>query len=262
MSSIAIAVIGFFVWGHHMFPNGQSGPVNTIFSALTMLVAIPSAVKVWNWLATMYKGSIVLQTPMCYALGFFFLFAIGGLTGLFAGHPGHELPRPRHLLRRGPFPLRDVRRRAVHVHRRPALLVAEDHRPDVQRDRWASLCCLLEFVGLQPHVLPAVRHGHARHAAARYATYHARVPAVSRDVEHRGVPPDGVAFLLMWRRTCCTRSSAASGPRPTPGAARRWNGPAPRRRRTTTFPDPPHVGEPYDHEGLVWNETIGGYETR
>src|SRR5208337_4139382 len=82
MSSIAIALIGFFVWGHHMFPNGQSGPANTIFSALTVLVAIPSAIKVFNWLATLYKGSIVLKTPMLYALGFFFMFSIGGLTGL------------------------------------------------------------------------------------------------------------------------------------------------------------------------------------
>ena len=82
MSSIAIALIGFLVWGHHMFPNGQSGPANVIFSGLTMLVAIPSAVKTWNWLATLYKGSISLQTPMLYALGFFFMFSIGGLTGL------------------------------------------------------------------------------------------------------------------------------------------------------------------------------------
>ena len=52
MSSIAIALIGFFVWGHHMFPNGQSGPANTVFSAMTVLVAIPSAIKVFNWLAT------------------------------------------------------------------------------------------------------------------------------------------------------------------------------------------------------------------
>ena len=91
MSSIAIAVIGFLVWGHHMFPNGQSGPMNTIFSGLTMLVAIPSGVKMWNWLATMYKGSIVLKTPMCYALCFFFLFAIGGLTGLFLATLAIEL---------------------------------------------------------------------------------------------------------------------------------------------------------------------------
>ena len=142
MSSIAIAVIGFLVWGHHMFPNGQSGPLNTIFSGLTMLVAIPSGVKMWNWLATMYKGSIVLKTPMCYALCFFFLFAIGGLTGLFLATLAINFHAPRHLLRRRPLPLRDDRRGAVHVHRRHPLLVAQDHRPDVQRDD-------------RPHVLPA-----------------------------------------------------------------------------------------------------------
>ncbi len=85
LSSIAIAIIGFLVWGHHMFPNGQSTMLATIFSFLTMAVAIPSAIKVWNWLATMYRGSIDLKTPMCYAMGFLFLFAIGGLTGVFLG---------------------------------------------------------------------------------------------------------------------------------------------------------------------------------
>ncbi len=81
-SSIAIAVFSFFVWGHHMFTSGQSGLVNTLFSALTFSVSIPSAIKVFNWLATMYKGAIDLQAPMVYALAFIFLFAIGGLTGL------------------------------------------------------------------------------------------------------------------------------------------------------------------------------------
>jgi len=84
-SSIAIAIFGFLVWGHHMFVSGQSGLANTIFSLLTFSVSIPSAIKVFNWLATMYKGSIRLQTPMIYALAFIFLFAIGGLTGLFLG---------------------------------------------------------------------------------------------------------------------------------------------------------------------------------
>lgn len=84
-SSIAIAVFGFLVWGHHMFASGQSGLLNAIFSALTFTVSIPSAIKVFNWLATMYKGSISLATPMCYALMFIFLFGIGGLTGLFLG---------------------------------------------------------------------------------------------------------------------------------------------------------------------------------
>jgi cytochrome c oxidase subunit 1 len=84
-SSIAIALLSFLVWGHHMFTSGQSGLMNMIFSALTFSVAIPSAVKVFNWLATMYKGSIRLAAPMLYALSFLFLFAIGGLTGLFLG---------------------------------------------------------------------------------------------------------------------------------------------------------------------------------
>lgn len=84
-SSIAIAVISFLVWGHHMFVSGMSYLAAAVFSALTFAVAIPSAVKVFNWTATMYKGSISLATPMCYALGFLFLFAIGGLTGLFLG---------------------------------------------------------------------------------------------------------------------------------------------------------------------------------
>lgn len=84
-SSVGLALLGFLVWGHHMFTSGQSPATTVIFSALTFSVAIPSAVKVFNWLATMYKGSISLATPMCYALSFLFLFSIGGLTGLFLG---------------------------------------------------------------------------------------------------------------------------------------------------------------------------------
>lgn len=84
-SSIAIAVISFLVWGHHMFASGQSPLVNMIFSALTFLVAIPSGIKIFNWIATLYQGSISLATPMLYALSFLFLFSIGGLTGVFLG---------------------------------------------------------------------------------------------------------------------------------------------------------------------------------
>jgi cytochrome c oxidase subunit 1 len=82
-SSIAIAVLGFMVWGHHMFVTGQSMYASLVFSLLSMLVAVPSAVKVFNWTATMYKASISFQTPMLYAFGFIGLFTIGGLTGLF-----------------------------------------------------------------------------------------------------------------------------------------------------------------------------------
>ena len=82
-SSLAIAVIGFLVWGHHMFVTGQSVYAGLIFSALSFLVAIPSAIKVFNWTATLYKGSISHQAPMLYAIGFIGLFTMGGLTGLF-----------------------------------------------------------------------------------------------------------------------------------------------------------------------------------
>jgi cytochrome c oxidase subunit 1 len=82
-SSVAIAVLGFLVWGHHMFTSGQSIYAGMVFSILSFLVAIPSAIKVFNWTATLYKGSVSYQAPMLYALGFIGLFTIGGLTGLF-----------------------------------------------------------------------------------------------------------------------------------------------------------------------------------
>ncbi len=81
-SSVAIAIFGFIVWGHHMFTSGQSQMLNVIFSLLTMTVAVPSAIKVFNWLTTMYRGSIRLDIPMLYAMGFIWMFAVGGLTGL------------------------------------------------------------------------------------------------------------------------------------------------------------------------------------
>jgi cytochrome c oxidase subunit I len=81
-SSIAIAVFGFLVWGHHMFVAGQSAYAALIFSVVSYLVAVPSAIKVFNWTATLYRGSVSWQTPMLYAIGFLGLFTIGGLTGL------------------------------------------------------------------------------------------------------------------------------------------------------------------------------------
>jgi len=85
LSSVAIAVIGFFVWGHHMFTSGQSQFAGVLFSFLTFAVAVPTAIKVFSWVATLYKGSISFNTPMIYALAFIVLFTIGGLTGVFLG---------------------------------------------------------------------------------------------------------------------------------------------------------------------------------
>jgi cytochrome c oxidase subunit 1 len=85
MSSMAIAVVGYLVWGHHMFTAGMSDTARWVFSLLTFFVAVPTGVKIFNWLATLYRGSIELRAPLAYALGWIFLFSIGGLTGLANG---------------------------------------------------------------------------------------------------------------------------------------------------------------------------------
>lgn len=84
-SSLSIALIGYFVWAHHMFSSGMSNTSRAVFSLLTFLVAVPSGVKVFNWVATLYKGSIELRAPLIYVMMFIFLFSIGGLTGLVLG---------------------------------------------------------------------------------------------------------------------------------------------------------------------------------
>jgi len=85
LSSLAIAFIGFLVWGHHMFTSGQSAVATTVFSFLTFLVGIPTGIKIFNWIATLYKGSIKMDTPMIYVFIFLFLFSIGGFTGIMLG---------------------------------------------------------------------------------------------------------------------------------------------------------------------------------
>ncbi len=90
-SSVAIAVFGFLVWEHHMFIMGVSQYSALVFSLLTMLVAVPSAIKIFNWSMTLYKGSITFETPMLYAFGFIGLFTIGGLTGIFLATLGTDI---------------------------------------------------------------------------------------------------------------------------------------------------------------------------
>lgn len=84
-SSLAIAAFGSIVWAHHMFTSGMGETANVVFSLFTFIVAVPSAIKVFNWTATLYRGSIELAPPMLYALTFIFLFCVGGLTGIMQG---------------------------------------------------------------------------------------------------------------------------------------------------------------------------------
>ncbi len=85
LSALGIAIVGYAVWGHHMFTSGMSDTARVIFSFLTFLVAVPSGVKVFNWITTLYKGSISMDAPLLFACSFIFLFSIGGLTGLIIG---------------------------------------------------------------------------------------------------------------------------------------------------------------------------------
>lgn len=90
-SSLGIAIIGFFVWGHHMYVSGQSVYAGMVFSLITFLVAVPSAIKTFNWVATLYKGSITYESPLYFVVGFLGLFVIGGVTGLFLAAAGLDV---------------------------------------------------------------------------------------------------------------------------------------------------------------------------
>ena len=151
-SSIAIAVIGFFVWAHHMFLTGESTYAALAFSLLSYLVAIPSAVKVFNWTATLYKGSISYDTPMLYALGFIGLFLIGGLTGLFLACLGLDIHIHDTYFVDRPLPLHHGWRRNHGLPGWFALLVAENHRETVSGVSGAHRCGHA-FRGIQPDLL-------------------------------------------------------------------------------------------------------------
>ena len=183
LSSIAIAVLGFLVWAHHMFVAGISLYAAMIFSFLTFFIGVPSAVKVFNWTATLYKGSITYATPMLYAFGFIGLFTIGGLTGLFLATLGIDVHVHRYLLRRRPLPLCHGGWRLDGVSRRHAFLVAENQRTHVS-GRLGKAFGAAHLRRLQSDVLPAVHSRLRRHAAPLLAVS-AGVPGAERAVDGR-----------------------------------------------------------------------------
>ncbi len=91
LSSVGIAAVSFFVWGHHMFVSGQSELAGVVFSFITMLVGVPTAIKVFNWVATLYRGTVRFDSPLLFALGFLFLFTIGGVTGIMLAVAGIDV---------------------------------------------------------------------------------------------------------------------------------------------------------------------------
>lgn len=258
MSSVAIAVIGFLIWGHHMFPNGQSALVGTIFSALTFLVALPSAIKVWNWLATMYKGSITLKTPMCYALVFFFLFAIGGLTGLYLANLAVN------------FDVHDTYFVVAHFHYVMVgaafmMFIAGVHYwwPKITgrmyNETLGRIACVLLFLGFNLTFFPQFvmgTHGMPR----RYATYKEEFKTYHVLSSVGAFTQMGAYGLIAGYLIYSLRRGPRAPANPWGGSTLEWTCSSP--PPYYNFKSPPHVGAPYDHTGIVWNEAIGGYERR
>jgi cytochrome c oxidase subunit 1 len=246
-SSLAIASVGSLVWGHHMYVSGQSDTADIVFSLLTFLVAVPSAIKVFNWIATMYKGSIRLDAPFLFALTFVFLFSIGGLTGLLPRRPRLGRPAPRHLLRRGPLPLHHLRRLRLRPLRGPPLLVPQDDGQDVREDRRGSRLAR-HLRRLQRLLFPLPHHGLDGHAAAVLflPAQVRRAPILSSIGSY--VMVAGIAIILGNLLLPRARRGEIAPANPWGGPPS--NGPCPRRRPYENWEEPPTVTKgPYDYTG-------------
>jgi cytochrome c oxidase subunit 1 len=255
-SSIAIALFGFIVWGHHMFTSGQSALMNTLFSALTFSVAIPSAVKVFNWTATMYKGSVQLKTPMLYALSFIFLFGIGGLTGLFLATLATDIH------------LHDTYFVVAHFHYvmfggTVIAFLGGLHYwwpkmfGRMFSEKLGALSCLLVFIGFNLTFFPQFIMG-SQGMPRRYWNYPEQFTTIHQ-MSTVGSFVLAIGFVL---DAICLIMSLVNGAKapanPWGGASMEWQTSSP--PPVENFIDPPVVGDPYDYSNLKYSPEIGGYQ--
>ncbi len=259
LSSIAIAILGFLVWGHHMFTSGQSVVAATIFSAITFLIAIPTAIKVFNWIATMYKGRIHLDTPMLYALFFLWVFTIGGLTGIFLGvmsvdihlHDTYFVVAHFHYVMMGG----SITAFMAGIHYWWPKMFGR-----MYNEKLGRIACGLLFVGLNLTFFPQFVLG-TRGMPRRYYNYLEEFQGLHQ-LSSLGAFLMGIAFLIV---ALYLLNSLRNGPiapaNPWGSNTLEWRTPSP--PAYYNFHNTPEVTEgPYEYADWVYDARVGGYERK